>query len=110
MAAPHEALRTGHRRCLGQQTFRDRLAHREQRIPALAAMAIGLEPSQHLIGAVVAPPPPQGNQPARIEVAAEAQGGIPPGTGMQGLGVEQKTIKVKEAGGRTGHRSSMPGR
>jgi hypothetical protein len=29
---------------------------------------------------------------------------------VQRLGVEQKTIKVKEAGGRTGHPSSMPGR
>ena len=110
MAAPHQSFRTGHGRCLGQEPFGDRLAYRQQSLPPLAGVALGADPGQHLIGAFVAPAAPQGEQLTLIEVAAEAPGRIPPGAGVERLGVEQQTIEVEEAGGRRGHRSSMAGR
>jgi hypothetical protein len=68
------------------------------------------DPGEHLISAVEAPAAPQGEQLERIEIGAEAPGRIPPGAGVERLGVEQQTIEVEEAGGRRGHRSSMAGR
>jgi hypothetical protein len=103
----HQLAGPGHGPCRGHQGIGDRLAHRQQRRNRWSRQTRLAHPGDHLLGALEPPPATQRQQRACRQLKAEVGRRRLPRTGMQGLGVEQQAVEIKQAGGGAAHRAIL---
>ena len=104
----HQGLGVGHRLRLGEQRPHDRLLHRQEIVCADRIR----EPGHHLLRTVLTAASPQLQQLVVAQPGAEMGCCFSPAAAVQGLGVQQQSIQIEQAGGRRrgqgDHRGLIP--